>query len=240
MKSNTARQPFHCPQCGAGLSLRPDQHPDMKTAERTLKGWMAGNETVKDLDRKAEIVKHALLYLPLWYFKVRAGAEEEVYIEPAAATARSLLRKLALPPGEMRFYNPQAVPNVVSPSVPYQAALEWLSNQGLSVEHVREAALVHVPLYFFRYRYRQKTYIAAVDGSYGQVLSDLYPTRWEVPYQTIAVVAFAVFFLEAFIAYLVLPWVGGKLLPAYALRCVIQLITAVPLFIVAWLIARKA
>ena len=83
MKSNTARQPFHCPQCGAGLevpegeifftcpycasALYLDKSKvvfhyalistlDMKTAERTLKGWMAGNETVKDLDRAGAMV----------------------------------------------------------------------------------------------------------------------------------------------------------------------------------------
>ena len=240
---------FTCPSCSSALYLDRSQVVfhyalastlNAETAERTLRRWMGGNETVKDLDRKAEIERPTLRHFPLWHFRVKEGTEEKVYVEPGAPTILSPLKELTIPPGELRFYDPQSIANAMQPGVPYLVALERLSSRGASTTQVQEVALVHVPLYFFRYHYRRKTYTVAVDGSSGQVLSDLYPTRWELPYRAMALVTFVVFFLEAFIAYLVLPWVGDNLLPAYALRCCVQLLTAVFLFLLAWLIAQKA
>jgi hypothetical protein len=240
---------FICPYCASALYLDRSRvvfHYALvstlsaETAERTLRRWMGGNEMARNLDHKAEIDRSALRYVPLWYFRVQEGDEEKVYVEPAAATTVGLLRQLTIPPGELHFYDAQAAPNAVRPSVPYPVALERLRRGETSVQQVREAALVHVPLYVFRYRYRGKTYVAAVDGSSGQVLSDAYPSRWELPYRAVAVVTFAVFFLEAFIAYLVMPWVGDELGLALGLRCCVQLWTGVPLFLLAWLVARKA
>ena len=44
---------------------------DAEKARSALFRWMAGNDTVKDLDRKASNLIVSFEYFPLWYFKVR-------------------------------------------------------------------------------------------------------------------------------------------------------------------------
>ena len=74
-----------CPFCGSAVyldkskvvfhwSLSATLKPDDALA--SLHRWMAGNYTVKDLDRKAKIVSSTFQYFPLWYVKaVDAGAK---------------------------------------------------------------------------------------------------------------------------------------------------------------------
>jgi hypothetical protein len=258
-------QPFLCPQCGVDLAVPKGEvffpcssctsalyldkskavfHYSLtstlsqETAERTLKRWMAGNETVKDLDRKAIIETPALRHFPFWHFKILEDVME-TYTSPAAETTFRSLRQFRVPPGELRFHDPEIAAGSISPSIPSSVALKRLGHWEASTPDVQETALVHVPLYFFYYHYRGETYLTGVDGSSGQVLSDDYPTRKELPYRVMAMITFLVFFLEAFIAYLVLPWVGGRLYLAYALRCCIQLVTALPFIGLVWWITQK-
>ena len=64
---------FTCPSCSSALYLDRSQVVfhyalastlNVETAERTLRRWMGGNETVKDLDRKAEIERPTLRHFP--------------------------------------------------------------------------------------------------------------------------------------------------------------------------------
>ena len=48
-----------------------------------------------------------------------------------------------------------------------------------------EASLVHVPLYFFKYAFRDQTYTAIVDAASGTVLASLYPPKAEAPYRLV-------------------------------------------------------
>ncbi len=57
-------------------------------AKAACRRWMAGNDTVKDLDRKSVIETVEAVSFPVWLFRVQVPGGEEVFIEPAAATMR--------------------------------------------------------------------------------------------------------------------------------------------------------
>ncbi len=66
-------------------------------------------------------------------------------------------------------------------------------------EEIVEAALVHLPLYTFKYVYDGATYTALVDGATSQTLANLYPAKAEAPYQAVTGLAAVVFlFLATF------------------------------------------
>ncbi|MBN1139979.1 MAG: hypothetical protein JXM73_25645 [Anaerolineae bacterium] len=257
--NRTKTQPiFQCTQCGADLdipagavfvtcshcasTLYLDRSQvvfhytvartlDAEAAGRTLRRWLAGGEKAKDLDREAEIETPVLRYFPLWRFKVREGEDERFHVEPAAVTTLGLLDGLPIPPGELRCYDPRLAPYLVRPTVPHEAVSRW--------QNVRETALVHVPLFFFQYRYRGQTYPVAVDGSSGQVFAETYPRRWDLPYRGVAVFAFALLTLVALAAYLLVSPGSEDLGLVYALRCGVQLLAAGLLFFLARQVARK-
>ena len=111
---------IQCTQCGG--ELRPDEGQ----ARAALARWMAGNQTVKDLDQKARLVSGTFEYFPLWFFRRKSGNYEEIILEPAAATSVTELRGLKLPAGDLRKYDPELDAQAHAPSVPLQAALGWL------------------------------------------------------------------------------------------------------------------
>ena len=51
-------------------------------AKAACRRWMAGNETVKDLDTKSTIESIEAISFPVWLFRVQAQGGEEVVIEP--------------------------------------------------------------------------------------------------------------------------------------------------------------
>jgi hypothetical protein len=211
---------------------------DAERATNTLKRWMASAGTAKDLDRKAEIEQPVLRYLPLWRFKIADRRGEQVLVEPAKP--ETLLEGLTIPPGELRFYRPDFAPYLVQPAVSFEEASKRLLKGRDPAAEVREAALVHVPVYLFGYRYRDQTYHAAVDAAAGEVFASLCPGRRELPYRATATITLAAFLLAAFSLFLLLPLVNDNLTFAYSLRCGIQLLVAVPLFLLARLVARRA
>ena len=58
---------------------------------------------------------------------------------------------------------------------------------------VAESALVHVPLYVFKYVYNDEIYAAVVEGATGQVLANIYPAKAEAPYLAVAGLTAGVF-----------------------------------------------
>ena len=48
-------------------TLRPD------AAEASLRRWMGGNQTVKNLDKKASIIKSEFQMFPMWLIRTRQG-----------------------------------------------------------------------------------------------------------------------------------------------------------------------
>ena len=181
-----------CPYCSSTVYLDKSRvvfhwfvAPTLNEAQArgALARWMASNETVKDLDEKSQVTGVAFEYFPLWYFKRRQpNGQEQVLLTPAAATAVTELSHLNLPAGDLRRYNNDLDSQSHAPSVPLTAAMDWLGQQGVAKGQVTEQSLVHVPLYTFKYNYRNAAYTAVVEGATGSVLANIYPAKAEAPY----------------------------------------------------------
>src|SRR5512136_2956266 len=115
-----------CPYCGSAVyldkskvvfhwSLACTVTPEASAA--SLRRWMAGNQTVKDLDRKAQVVSQTFQYFPLWYFRAGSADRETIYLEPAAAIAVNDLKKLPLPAGDLLRYDPALDNQSLAPDV---------------------------------------------------------------------------------------------------------------------------
>ena len=190
-----------CPYCSATVyvdkrrvvfhwSVAPTLNAEQANA--ALFRWMSGSQTVKDLDKKSQITGRDFQYFPLWFFKYGAGNREEIALQPAAATSVSELARLNIPAGDLRKYDPALDAESEPPSVPLEAALEWFRQSHPQAE-ARETALVHVPIYVFKYAHRSQTYTAVVDAASGNVLANIYPAKDEMPFRLVGGVAAAVY-----------------------------------------------
>ncbi len=210
MENTLVAEPLHCTQCGG--ELHPDEGQifitcpycsstvyldksqvvfhwylaptlDEAKARASLARWMAGNQTVKDLDQKARLAGQSFEFFPIWLFKRREpDGKETIYLEPAAATSVSEIRRMSLPAGDLRKYEPALDAQAHAPSVPLQAAMKWLADRQIPAAEIAERALVHVPLYTFKYVYQGQTYTAVVEAGTGSVFANLYPAKAEAPY----------------------------------------------------------
>ena len=169
---------------------------DDQEARRALTGWMAGHQTVEDLDQKVTGVRSTFSYFPLWLIKHRRDDDgDEMVLEPAAATSVSEIRTIDLPTGELRPYDAQALGDQVQPpTVPLETALVRLWERGVAPGEIAESGLVHVPVYTFTYDYGGETYTAVVEAATGQVLADRSPAKAKMPSWLVAGFA-GVFFL---------------------------------------------
>lgn len=181
-----------CPYCGASVYLDRSQvvfhwylSPtlDEAKARAALAAWMAGNQTVKDLDKKAQVLGGSFEYFPVWFFKVRLpDGKEEVLLEPAAATSVSELRNLKLPAGDLKKYESSLDAQAHAPNVPLETARSWAETRLALQSTVAEQSLVHIPLYTFKYSYRGNTYTAIIEAGTGGVFANLYPAKAEAPF----------------------------------------------------------
>lgn len=208
-------------------------------AASVLARWMSGSQTVKNLDKKARVTGCTFQYFPLWYFKSGGqDQKEEIALEPAAATSVTELAHLPLPAGDLVRYDSAVEPLAVKPTVPLEAALEWL-RQARPKAEVRESALVHVPIYIFKYVYQKSTYTAVVEAATGTVLANIYPAKAEAPYLVIGGITALVYLCLALI-----PVVAGGIdaavgFTAAVIVVVIGLIAAPFLFAAAAWVASK-
>ncbi len=201
-----------CPYCSTTVYLDKSRvvfhwyvAPTLAEQQATaaLYRWMSGSQTVKDLDKKARLVGHSFQYFPLWYFKWQEGKTEEIALQPAAATSISELSHLHLPAGDLKPYDSSLDSQAVAPTVPLEAALDWLKEQAAleardkagseKVGDIKETAVVHVPLHFYQYIYNQQTYTAVVDAASGTVLANLFPPKAEMPYRVVGIVTALVY-----------------------------------------------
>jgi hypothetical protein len=167
---------------------------DEGKARASLARWMAGNQTVKDLDKKARLVGGTFEYFPIWLFKRRhADGKDEILIEPAAATSVSEIRHLRLPAGDLRRYEPSLDPQAHTPTVPLGTAMQWMEDRQIPPKDIVERSLVHVPLYTFKYEFAGRPYTAVVEAGTGGVFANLYPAKAEAPYLMAGGVTAAVF-----------------------------------------------
>lgn len=198
-----------CPYCGSTVYLDKrlavfhwylTPTLDEVKARSVLARWMAGDQTVKDLDKKARLVSSAFHYFPFWYFKRRNRDDrEEILLEPAAAISVSELRNLKLPAGDLCRYNPEVDSQAVEPTVPLDAVLGWLEERGVRRAELIERSLVHIPLYVFKYNFQSRDYTAVVEGSTGSVFANIYPAKAEAPYLLMGGITGAVFLCLALV-----------------------------------------
>ncbi len=211
-----------------------------QAAQASLRRWMAGNQTVKDLDRKAHIVGQTFQYFPLWHIKVAEEQREVVYLEPATATFITELKKLAIPAGDLNPYNSELDPQAIPPDIPYEAVMQRMEERGLKNEAVREAALVHMPLYTFKYTFDGRRYTTVVDAASGKVFANVFPAKWEVPYLAVAALAFAGYFCANWFigGGYAISGIEGALLGS--LLCLLAYgVWAIPIFLMALFVSRK-
>jgi hypothetical protein len=185
-----------CPYCNSTVYLDKSQVVfhwylaptlDEAKARAALARWMAGNETVKDLDKKAQLQGSTFEYFPVWYFKRRAPeGKETILLEPAAATSVSEIRHLNLPAGDLRRYDPALEAQAHMPSVPLASVLGWLEERRIPPQEIAERALVHLPIYTFKYAFAGQPYTALVEAGTGRVLANIFPAKAEAPYQLVA------------------------------------------------------
>ena len=192
-----------CPYCSSTVYLDKSQvvfhwylAPTLSESEAraSLARWMAGDQTVKDLDKKSQIASLSFEYFPLWYFKRRrANGNEEILLQPAAGTSVTMIKNLNLPAGDLRKYDPSLDAQAHPPSVPLQTALGWLAEKLVQQDEIVERALVHIPLYMFKYLYQGETYLAIVEGGTGSVFANIFPAKAEAPYRLAGGLAAGVF-----------------------------------------------
>jgi len=194
-------------------------------AAAALRRWMAGNETVKDLDSKASLGAIAPLSFPMWFFRFDAGGQEETLVEPAAPTPVPQLADLKVPAGRLLAYAPEAGVEEAAASVRLETARGWLVQRGTSAP--TETALVHLPLWRCEYAYAGRNWSALVDGSTGAVIAAVYPAKAETPYRAVAAIGLLLFVIEGFA-------IGNVLV-----KLAVYALTALPLLGVSYLVTRK-
>jgi LSD1 subclass zinc finger protein len=206
-----------------------------------LRRWMAGNDTIKGLDREAKIERPEFEYFPMWLVRRRRGDEEDIFLEPAAALAVSELKHLSVPAGDLQPYDEAMEDAAVRATVPYETMLGWLKEEHeVRPAEIHEVALVHLPVFHFVYSYKDRRFSALVDAATGRVFCNIFPAKWEVPYQTIGAVAFVAYFLAAFIpigGYLISG--GSGLALALLIYAGVVAALAIPLFSAAAAISKK-
>lgn len=211
-------------------------------AEAALRRWMAGNDTIKGLDQKAQISQSLFQYFPMWLVRVSRESQEQVILEPAAALSVSELKQLTIPAADLEPYDHVLEESSVEATVPYKAMLTWLKEEHKVVPAaLSEVSLVHLPIYTFKYSFKDRSYTAVVDGATGQVFANIFPSKWEVPYLAIGAAAFVAYFCIAFIplaGYLMGDFGGMGL--GVVIYAAIAAVLAVPFFVFAATVAARA
>jgi DNA-directed RNA polymerase subunit RPC12/RpoP len=242
-----------CPYCGSALYLDKKKvvfhyviNSNFKPneAEGNLKRWMAGNHTVKDLDKKAVMGKSEFYYFPVWYFKVKDASGDKIFIQPAATTSVSEIKKLTIPAGALKFYEKNLYNDdeMVQPDVLLDNARTWLQNTGVDINNIAEAALVHIPFYKFNYTFNNQSYTAVVEASSGQVYANLYPAKSEAPFKILFGVSIAAFIVTTILCYIigfVLDHGRGGFVNAELFKAFAYGLVSVPLVVMAYYIAKK-
>lgn len=204
-------------------------------AEANLRRWMAGNATVKDLDKKATLEGATFELFPMWMVRAQKNGAEQVLLQPAAALSVSELKGVKLPASALEPFQQTNSQAIVPATVPYNTMRQWLAAEHqIQPDQIREFSLVHLPIYHCKYRYQNERYAAVIDGATGQVFANLFPSKWEAPYQLLGILAFFAYFIAAVaIAIIIGPFEGA------AVYCGLSLVMALPIFFIAAYISAK-
>jgi DNA-directed RNA polymerase subunit RPC12/RpoP len=244
---------IECPFCASSLFLDKKKivfhyviasNFKPNEAEGNLKRWMAGNHTVKDLDKKAVISKTSFYYFPVWYFKTKDTSGDKIYIQPAATTSVSEIKKLPIPAGALKFYDAKLYNDdeMVKPDVLYDSAKTWLQNSGIDLATISEAALVHIPFYQFYYTFNGQTFTAVVESSSGLVYANVYPAKSEAPFRVLFIMGVAAFIVTSIICFALGFSIGdsdGGLINGEIFKIFAYILVSLPLMLMAYFIAKK-
>jgi len=203
---------------------------DMSAAHMKLRRWMAGNETVETLDTKSKTTKESFFFFPVWRFVIDRAGDEEIIIEPAVSTSVTEIRFMDMPAGMLNFYDVQKVENpdqFMNVDVQYESALQWLRDREIDTNLIKQASLVHVPVFHFTYQFEEYEYSAVVEAAAGKVMANYFPSKKELPFTALALGGAAIFFIE------------GLLCPTFLIRFLVMLATAVPMGFLANYVIRK-
>lgn len=169
-------------------------------AEAALRRWMGGNQTVKELDRKAQIERPIFQLFPMWLVRVTQDNQEKVLLEPAAALSISEFKQMPVPAGDLEPYDHTLDSTAAEVTVPYERMIQWLAeDHHIPEQQIREVALVHLPVYQFKYDFGGRRYTALVDAATSRVFANIFPSKWETPYLAIGTAAFLAYFCAAVI-----------------------------------------
>jgi len=214
---------------------------DDRNAQAALRRWMAGNDTVKGLDAAAQVRSQVYELFPMWLVRAFTEGQEAVILKPAAALSIVELGQLRVPASDLVPYDNSLDAVAVTPTVPLTTLRTWLAdNEGIAPGEIREIALVHVPLYQFKYEYKGEQYTALVDAATGQVFAGIFPEKYEIPYLRIGALGCVAYFLAAFI-----PSVGFLISGSTGLGfgvlayIAVIIVLAVPIFIAAAAVSRR-
>ncbi|MCA9961106.1 MAG: hypothetical protein KC413_00115 [Anaerolineales bacterium] len=210
-------------------------------ANAALRRWMAGNDTVKDLDKKASIGAAQFQLFPMWMVTVAHNGAEKVVLEPAAALSVIELTSIAIPAADLEPYDHTLDANALEPTVPLETVKKWLAdNQQIASGAIQATSLVHLPIFLFKYEFGGRTYTAVVDAANGRTFASVFPSKWEVPYKTLGSIGCVVYFLAALIPLAGYTMAGGAgLVTAMVVYLVVAAVLAVPIFVAATVISSK-
>ncbi|HQF71165.1 MAG TPA: hypothetical protein PLH39_07805, partial [Promineifilum sp.] len=99
----------------------------------------------------------------------------------------------------------------------------------------------HVPIYQFKYRYKDQSYTALVDAAAGEVFTAIYPEKFELPYVSIGGFGCLAYFLAALIPIITLAVTNSDigLLLGILIYLGVAVVLAIPIFMVAASISRR-
>jgi len=208
-------------------------------AQAALRRWMGGNDTIKDLDKKAEITETWLEMFPMWLVRTEQNNTEKVILEPAAALTVTELTELTIPAADLEPYDHTLDGQAIPPTVPIDTVKKWLNdNQGIKASDITEISLVHLPIFRCKYTLDGRVYSAVVDASSSKVFANIFPSKWEAPYVVIGFFAFIAYFCAALVpygAYATDMGVGLGIL----LYIGVAIVLAIPIFVIAAYISAK-
>ncbi len=215
---------------------------DDKQAAAALRRWMAGNQTTKGLDAEAKVESQVFQLFPMWLARTEQDGREDVHLKPAAALSIVELGNLRVPAADLEPYDYAMDAAAIRPTVPVTAVRSWLAeNEKVAAGAIREISLVHVPIYQFKYRYKDDTYTALVDAATGQVFAAIFPEKFELPYVSIAGFGCIAYFIAALIptiSFFVLDNAGGIGIGTL-IYIAVAIGLAIPIFIAAASVSRK-
>jgi len=159
--------------------------------------WAGGSTRAKDLDKLAQISSLRKQYFPVYMFKRDVGGMEQVYIEPAASTTLPGLHNLKVPGGDLKVFDDKFSTNGAEM---VKIDIEMAHYLGNLPGAPKEQALVYFPIWRLDYVFEQKSYVAVISASSGEVFSGEFPPRSSSAYLAVAGLGFLAFLAEGILA----------------------------------------